>query len=116
MRTALRNFAMKLHELANDVQLSIEIFNKPEMKRTLVFEILQAEIMISLLEKNKYVTTEMVDAEFKQCIDFMALYYNRHCYPAHETHFHTSFYFYVICPYTCLEEIADCIDKSLKGD
>lgn len=38
-----------------------------------------------------------------------------HCYPLHESHFHKSFKDYCNCPFTCITEIADCIEKCIGG-
>jgi hypothetical protein len=36
-------------------------------------------------------------------------------YPLHDVHFHKSFEDYVNCPFTCLTEVIDCMDKILQG-
>jgi hypothetical protein len=36
-------------------------------------------------------------------------------YPVHDQHFHNSFESFCNCPFTCMTEIIDCLDKIAKG-
>ena len=36
-------------------------------------------------------------------------------WPLHDVHFHKSFEEFCNCPFTCLTEIADCVEKISKG-
>jgi hypothetical protein len=65
-------------------------------------------------------TRDMQDSEAQSLMNkatsrLMSEFWDK-TWPNHDVHFHKSFKEYCNCPFTCLTEICDCVEKISKGE
>ncbi len=62
-----------------------------------------------------YESSEQLHTHFHQVLDMLDGNFWHHTWTAHETHFHKNFAEFCNCPFTCLTELADCVERIAMG-
>lgn len=68
----------------------------------------------NILAINKPNGADEFHSKMKEILSFLDERFYANTWPLHDVHFHKNFEEYVYCPYTCLNEISECLEKILK--
>ena len=91
----------------NDTDMTMLFWRNPSQKAKLVHDMLHMALMKIDKLDNEHVREDKV-SEIMKWLDNK---WDAFAWPCHDTHFHTDFREYVICPFTCLNEIVTCLEK-----
>lgn len=99
-----------LESFDNDYDKSKFFYDNPQARIKLIQEILEFSVhRFSNINDPTEVRSRAVDI-----IKWLDGNYHGYEWTAHEVHFHTSFYQFASCPFTCLNEISTMLEKVIK--
>lgn len=93
-----------------DGDKSLFFYNNPQARIKLLQELLE----FSVARINGINDQIEVRSRAVEIVKWLDVNYHGFEWPAHEVHFHTSFYQFASCPFTCLNEISSMIEKLIK--
>jgi hypothetical protein len=100
-----------LHSLDQNVQATLDFFKRPEIKMQHVREILKT----SAHYKDCIEDEQSCITKTNEILEFInSKNWHHHCWQLHDCHFHINFETFVACPFTCLSEIEEVLNKILK--
>lgn len=97
-----------LRHMDTDAQASLDIYNHPKARAHIIHGLLQESVSKS---SNGSTTMDALTNKYDQANSRLMGEFWGNMYPAHDCHFHKSFTEYISCPFTCLTEIADCVER-----
>jgi hypothetical protein len=110
MKNNLNMVREGIESFDNDGEKSLFFYNNPQARVQLLQELL--EFSVAKLDNITDRTENRSKA--KEIIKWLDSNYHGYEWSAHEVHFHTSFYQFASCPFTCLNEISSMIEKLIK--
>jgi hypothetical protein len=100
-----------LEDTDNVGEKSLFFYNNPQARLQFLNEI----ISFSIHRTDSSHDPIHIDKRRQQIIEWIDSRYQEYAWPAHETHFHTSFMQHCGCPFTCLNEISTIIEKLMRN-
>lgn len=109
----LLNVVKTLEAMDTDVDTIMKFLATPETHFTLFDNMLKHEIS-RLHDANKPISV-MVD-KYDQYMNMLHDKWWGNTYPVHDSHFHKNFKEFCNCPFTCITEVVDCVNKVIRGN
>lgn len=110
MKANLNMLREGLESFDNDPHKSLFFYNNPQARIKLIQEILEYSVHhFSNIDDPTEIRSQSV-----HIIDWLNGNYHGYEWSAHEVHFHTSFFQFASCPFTCLNEISSLLEKLIK--
>lgn len=105
--------AQTLRSMDDDPVSSMHFWSAPTGRDRIVMGLLMDAAALQARTQNK--TMDALHATFEQAASRLMSEFWPHTWPSHDCHFHKSFAEFVTCPFTCLTELADCVEKIAQG-
>lgn len=102
-----------LKNMDDDPVACMHFWESPTGRDRVVLNLLMDAASIHARHQNK--TMDALHASFEQAASRLMSEFWAHTWPTHDCHFHKSFNEFVNCPFTCLTELADCVEKIAQG-
>lgn len=110
MKSNLNLLREGIESFDNDAEKSLFFYNNPKARLQLIQELLSFSVRkIDGLEDPISNHIRM-----NEILVWLDNNYHGHEWPAHEVHFHTNFYQFASCTFTCLNEISSMIEKLIR--
>jgi len=90
-------------------EFTLLFFAHPEHHHETVSQVLMDSVLRTYMSAG--LQQEQLQNRFDQAASRLTSEFFAHTWPTHDCHFHKSFKEYCNCPFTCLTELVDCIDK-----
>lgn len=104
-----------IHHIIEDTdavgEKSLFFYNNPAARQKFITEILQFSVF-------KIQDTENpieIQQKASEILTWLDKNFQEYAWPAHEVHFHTNFMQHCGCPFTCLNEISNIIEKLMNN-
>lgn len=105
--------AEALRLLDESPEFTMEFWARPHKHSAVVLGQLMHEVERTARAQN--LTISSLQNRFDQAHSRLMSEFWPHTWAAHEVHFHKSFEEFCNCPFTCLTEIADCVESISRG-
>ena len=111
-KTHLETLIQGILHLDEDPKLSLHFYYNPDKKREMFYNLLHHAI--EHVDRTQDLGHHA--ALIQRITKWMDHRYDLYMWPCHEVHFHVTFDQYLACPFTCLDEIATCIQKAIEKE
>ncbi len=111
MKELLR-LADSLRKLDEIPEVTMRFWALPSTHHNIIEDLLQDEIRRTGRERN--LEYDRMTNLYDQANSHLMANFWAFAWPNHDYHFHKSFAEYANCPYTCLTELADCVENIAK--
>jgi len=105
--------AQELRRSDEDAAFVLYMYDHPELRSRFIKDALYMRISHS--PAAQLLTMAELQNVYDRALSQLMANFWEHTYPAHDCHFHKSFEEFCNCPFTCLTEIADCVEAIGRG-